>query len=183
MAGSERPQSQFERELREQPDALARLLDRGRAHAEAIAEEIRTFDPRFVVVAGRGSSDNAARYANYLFGVRHGLVTALASPSLVTRYKTELRMDKALVFGVSQSGQSPDVAATVEHARRQGALSIALTNDVESPLARSSSLCFPLETGTEQAVGATKTYTNQLASFAMLSAAVSRDRDAWADLS
>src|SRR5262245_10108875 len=101
--------SQFERELREQPDALARLLARGRSPAEALGDRIRSFRPRFVVIAARGSSDNAARYANYLFGVRHGLVTAFASPSLITRYHATLRLDEALVFGVSQSGQSPDI--------------------------------------------------------------------------
>ena len=113
-------------------------------------------------IAARGSSDNAARYANYLFGVRHGLAAVLASPSLITRYQSSLRLDEALVFGVSQSGQSPDIVAMVEHARRQGALTIALTNDDTSPLARVSGACLPLEAGEERAVAASKTYTNEL---------------------
>ena len=174
--------SQFERELREQPDALARLLTRGRSRAEALGDRIRAFQPRFLMMAARGSSDNAARYANYLFGVRHGLVTASASPSLVTRYGSRLRLDDALVCGVSQSGQSPDIVATVEHAREQGALTIAVTNAIDSPLAQAADCCLPLEAGDERAVAASKTYTNELLAFAMLSAAISRDSAAWDEI-
>ena len=174
--------SQFERELREQPDALARLLSRGRTTVDALGDRIRAFAPRFLLMAARGSSDNAARYANYLFGVRHGLVTASASPSLVTRYGSTLKLDDALVCGVSQSGQSPDIVATVEHARTQGALTIAVTNDVESPLAQAADCCLPLEAGEERAVAASKTYTNELLAFAMLSAALSRDPAVWEEI-
>jgi glucosamine--fructose-6-phosphate aminotransferase (isomerizing) len=152
--------TQFERELREQPAALTQLIARGRPAVQALGEQIRKFSPRFVLIAARGSSDNAARYANYLFGVRHGLAAVLASPSLITRYQSSLRLDEALVFGVSQSGQSPDIVAMVEHARRQGALTIALTNDDTSPLARVSGACLPLEAGAERAVAASKTYSN-----------------------
>ena len=182
MSTSTHGGSQFEREVSEQPDALAHLLTRGRSHADALGDRIRSFKPRFVVIAARGSSDNAARYAMYLFGVRHGLATALASPSLVTRYRSTLRLDEALVCGVSQSGQSPDIVATVEHARRQGALTISLTNDVNSPLAQVADDCMALEAGEERAVAASKTYTNELLAFAMLSAAINRDGAAWDEL-
>jgi glucosamine--fructose-6-phosphate aminotransferase (isomerizing) len=174
--------TQFEKELREQPAALSRLIQRGRPAVEAIGGEIRKFAPRFVLIAGRGSSDNAARYANYLFGVRHGLAAVLASPSLITRYQSSLRLDEALVLGVSQSGQSPDIVAMVEHATRQGALTIALTNDCGSPLARVSGTCLSLEAGEERAVAASKTYTNELLAFAMLSAAMGEDRQAWSEV-
>ena len=174
--------SQFERELREQPDALARLLTRGRSAVEALSDRIRAFQPRFLLMAARGSSDNAARYANYLFGVRHGLVTASASPSLVTRYRSRLRLADALVCGVSQSGQSPDIVATVEHAREQGALTIAVTNALDSPLAHAADGCLALEAGEERAIAASKTYTNELLAFAMLSAAINRDSAAWDEI-
>jgi glutamine---fructose-6-phosphate transaminase (isomerizing) len=182
MSAGEGRDSQFEREVLEQPEALERLLSRGRAHVDALGERIRSFRPRFVVIAARGSSDNAARYGVYLFGVRHGLATALASPSLVTRYRSTLRLDEALVCGVSQSGQSPDIVATVEHARKQGALTISLTNDVDSPLAQVADDCLPLEAGEERAVAASKTYSNELLAFAMLSAAINRDAAAWDEL-
>ena len=174
--------TQFETELRQQPAALAQLLARGRPAAQALGEQIRRFAPRFVLIAARGSSDNAARYANYVFGVRHGLAAVLASPSLITRYQSSLRLDEALVFGVSQSGQSPDIVATVEHAKRQGALTIALTNDGASPLARVAGACLPLEAGEERAVAASKTYSNELLAFAMLSAAIAGDDAAWSEV-
>ena len=174
--------SQYETEIRQQPEALRRLLSRSRPVAEDLGRRIEEFKPKFVVIAARGSSDNAARYANYLFGVHHGLVTALASPSLITRYQSTLQLDEALAIGVSQSGRSPDIVAMVEHAGQQGALTIALTNDTESPLANVASACLPLEAGDEKAVAATKTYSNQLASFAMLSAAIRNDVRAWAEL-
>ena len=182
MSSVELGRSQFERELREQPDALARLLALGRPPAGVLGDRIRCFGPRFVLIAARGSSDNAARYASYLFGSRHGLVTALAIPSLVTRYHSALRLDSALVFGVSQSGQSPDIVGTIEHARRQGALTIALTNDVHSPLAEAAEACLSLEAGEERAVAASKTYSNEVLAFAMLSAALGRDEAAWDEL-
>jgi glucosamine--fructose-6-phosphate aminotransferase (isomerizing) len=178
----ERPSSLFEQEVRQQPEALARLLARGRPGVDALGDRIRRFQPRLVVIAARGSSDNAARYATYLFGARHGLVTALASPSLVTRYHATLRLNDAVVFGVSQSGQSPDIVATVEHAANQGALTIALTNDVESPLAAAAQACLYLDAGEERAVAASKTYTNELLGFAMLSAAIGSDPRAWDEL-
>ena len=174
--------TQFERELREQPAALSQLIARGRPAVLALGERIREFAPRFVLIAGRGSSDNAARYANYLFGVRHGLAAVLASPSLITRYQSSLRLEEALVFGVSQSGQSPDIVAMLEHAKQQGALTIALTNDCASPLARVSGTCLSLEAGVERAVAASKTYTNELLAFAMLSAAIGGDGDAWSEV-
>jgi glucosamine--fructose-6-phosphate aminotransferase (isomerizing) len=162
--------SQFETEIREQPTVLARLLEADRAEARRAAGRIRAFAPRFVVIVARGSSDNVARYAQYLFGLRHGLTVALAAPSIQTRYGASPALAGALVVGVSQSGRSPDLVAVVEDGRRQGALTLAVTNDPGSPLALAAELCLPLHAGEERAVAATKTYTAQLLSFALLSA-------------
>ena len=106
-------------EIAEQPAALERLL-RDPAIAAAAAE-IERRRPRFAVIAARGSSDNAARYAQHLFGRFWGLPVALATPSLHTLYDAPLRYDDALVIGISQSGASPDVAAVVAAATEQGA--------------------------------------------------------------
>lgn len=174
--------SQFEREIREQPEALARLLARGRETVETLAREIRNFGPHSVVIAARGSSDNAARYAKYVFGARNRLSVALAAPSLVTRYQTPPRFAGALVIGISQSGQSPDIVGVVAEARRQGTLTLAITNDPGSPLAQAAGQCLPLSAGEERAVAATKTYTNQLLALAMLSAALHGDPARWDEL-
>jgi glutamine---fructose-6-phosphate transaminase (isomerizing) len=164
--------SRFEQEVREQPEVLARLLDRGRAPAEEAAAAIRAHRPHFVMIAARGSSDNAARYGQYLFGVQNRLAVASSAPSLITHYGVAPRLDRAAVLGISQSGQSPDVVAVVEEGRRQGAVTVALTNDAASPLARAAAFVLPLSVGHEQAVAATKTYTAQLTALAMLSAAL-----------
>jgi glucosamine--fructose-6-phosphate aminotransferase (isomerizing) len=173
--------TRFETELREQPAALARLLRR-RSDVEAVAAEIAAAKPRFVLVAGRGSSDNAARYALYLLGARHRLVVALAAPSLFTRYRAEVDLDRALVLAISQSGQSPDIVAVVEAARRQSALTLALTNEMSSPLANAARFRLPLAAGDETSIAATKTYTCQLLALAMLSAALSADQEEWRQL-
>ena len=161
----------FESEIREQPDILARLVEDGRGEAESIGETVRAYRPRFVLIAARGSSDNAARYAQYLFGIRNGLTVALAAPSIVTHYGARPSLGGALVLGISQSGQSPDVVAVVEDARSQGALTVSLTNDPDSPLARAAERHLQLRAGRERAVAASKTYTTELTALALLSAA------------
>lgn len=172
----------FEREIRQQPDVIAGLVARERGRVEAIAAEIRSARPRFALIAARGSSDNAARYAKYLFAVHHKLAVGLAAPALYTLYRTPPEVKGSLVIGVSQSGQSPDVVAVVADATRQNALTLALTNEPDSPLARAATLCLPLGAGEEQAVAASKTYTSQLAALAMLSAALAGDEARWREL-
>jgi len=176
------PSSLFDREVREQPETLARLLERGRAAAEEAAEAIRARGPRFAMLAARGTSDNAARYAQYLFGIHNRLAVAPSAPSLFTHYEVAPRLDSAVVVGISQSGQSPDVVAVVREGRRQGAVTVAITNDAASPLARVADFVLPLHAGRECAVAATKTYTAQLMALAMLSAAIEDAPGRWGEL-
>ena len=172
----------FEREIREQPRVLEALLREGRPAAEAAAHAIRRFAPEWVLLAGRGSSDNAARYAQYLFGAHNGFGVALAVPSLFTLYEAPPRLSRTLTIGISQSGQSPDIVAVVREARGQGAITLALSNEPESPLSRAAQYQFPLRAGAELAVAATKTYTAQLFALAMLSAALDSKAERWAEL-
>ncbi len=165
----------YDREIREQPESLARLLDRGWSAIEEASKRIRAFDPRFVVVAARGTSDNAARYAQYLLGIRNGWSVALAAPSIVTRYDAPLRLSGALVVGISQSGQSPDVVEMIRRARTAGALTLAVVNDGSSKLAEAAELCIPVLAGEERAVAATKTYVGELCAIAMLSTELATD--------
>src|SRR5262249_26485303 len=121
--------SLFETEIREQPTVLERLVRDGRPAAEAVAAKLRGYDLRFAVLAARGTSDNAARYGQYLLGIRNQLVAALAAPSLFTQYQARPSLKGALVIGISQSGQSPDIVEVVREARRQGGCTLAITND------------------------------------------------------
>ena len=120
------------------------------------------------MIAARGSSDNAARYAQHLFGRFWGLPVALAAPSLHTLYDAPMRYDDALVIGISQSGASPDVAAVVAAATEQGALTIAITNEPDSRLGTAARHVIDLRTGPERSVAATKTYTASLGAVAAL---------------
>lgn len=162
-------------EIFQQPDCLHRLLTEQRREVEKAAAEIRRRSVNFVFLAARGTSDNAGRYANYLLGGRNGLPVALATPSLFTYYQTPPKLQNALVIGISQSGQSPDIVSVIEEGRRQNCLTLAITNDPESPLARKADMVLPLLTGPELAVAATKTYTAELMVLAMLSAALAGD--------
>jgi glutamine---fructose-6-phosphate transaminase (isomerizing) len=174
--------SVFEQEVREQPESLGRLLAGGRPFALRAAAAIRAHDPEFVMIAARGSSDNAARYGQYLFGIQNGFLAALATPSVFTYYGARPSLADALVVGISQSGQSPDIVEVVREGRRQGALTLAITNEAASPLAQAAELVLELEAGTERSVAATKTYTAQLMVLAMLSAAWRGEAQAWAEL-
>jgi len=162
-------------EIMEQPERVSALLDVQRAAVEGIAAEIKKRDIRYVFLAARGTSDNAGRYANYLFGAMNRLPLALATPSLFTYYKKPPKLENALVIGVSQSGQSPDIISVLEEGNKQGCLTIAITNEPDSPLARASNCVLDIQAGVETAVAATKTYTNELMAIAMLSCSISND--------
>ena len=172
----------LERELREQPAALERLLATQRASAERIAALLRRDDVGYVLIASRGSSSNAARYAQYVLGRAHRVPVAFATPSLYTLYGQPPRLDGALVLGISQSGRSPDVKEVLEEARRQGRPTVAITNDVASPLAAAADEVLALEAGEELAVAATKTYLNSLGAIALLFAVSTSDENALHEL-
>jgi glucosamine--fructose-6-phosphate aminotransferase (isomerizing) len=169
-------------EIREQPESVRRLLGSGRATIERAAAAVRDREIDHVVVAARGTSDHAAIYAQYVFGAFHGLPVALATPSLISVYGAELRFDRALVVGISQSGASPDVVAVLDAARSRGAPTIALTNTPASALGSAAEWTIDLSAGPERAVAATKTYTAQLVAIAALSAAWRGDQAALAAL-
>lgn len=168
--------SLLERELRAQPEKLAGLIERTRPTLDALAELHGRSRPNHLVLAARGSSDNAARYGQYLFGLENELVVALATPSLTSVYGRPPRFDGAAVIAISQSGQSPDVVSVVEAAHRQGRPTIAVTNDTNSPLAKASDHVLGLGFETERAVAATGTYTGSLLALALLSTAMLRER-------
>lgn len=169
-------------EILEQPVCLERLLRAQRSTVESIAQAIHSQDIKFAFLAARGTSDNAGRYANYLWGAMNSLPLALATPSLFTYYQQPPQLKNALVVGVSQSGQSPDIVSVVENGKQQGNLTLAITNDLTSPLAQIADFVLNIEAGPEKAVAATKTYTTELMAIAMLSTALARDNIRWQEL-
>ena len=169
-------------EIFEQPKVLERLIEGQRETAVAVAQAIQRSGVELVVIAARGTSDNAATYGKYILAQANGLPVALATPSLFTIYKAPPRLTKALVMGISQSGESTDIVEVVAEGRRQGALTLAITNQADSPLAQAAEHILLCQAGREQSVAATKTYTAQLAALALLSVALKNDGERLAAL-
>jgi glutamine---fructose-6-phosphate transaminase (isomerizing) len=161
------PGAQFLAEIREQPAALRRLLEH-RAEFAAVAEAATRHGTGVIRMVGHGSSDNAASFGVYAFGLLSGLTAMRDSISLLVYYRASLDLSGSMVVGLSQSGRTPDVLEYVERARRGGAFTIAVTNEPDSDLARTAEAVLPLSAGAELAVAATKTYSNQVGALALL---------------
>jgi glucosamine--fructose-6-phosphate aminotransferase (isomerizing) len=164
-------------EIFEQPAVLRRWMATRMEEVERVASAVRERGVEYVFLAARGTSDNAGVYAQYLMGSRNGLPVALAAPSLFTMYDEAPRLGNALVVAISQSGQSPDIVSVVKEGRKQGAITLAITNDAESPLAQGAEMVLDLQAGPERAVAATKTYTAELMALACLSTAMAGSRE------
>jgi glucosamine--fructose-6-phosphate aminotransferase (isomerizing) len=167
-------------EISEQPAALERLADNSPAFG-AVAKEIRRRGSRVLRLVAHGSSDNAASYGVYAFGLLPGLTAVRDSISLTVYYGAEIDVTDSCVIALSQSGETPDVVEYVEIARRRGAYTVALTNDPSSPLAEAAESVLPLGAGPERGIAATKTYTTQVAALALLAAHAAGVGDEYAD--
>ena len=174
------PGSQFLDEIREQPEALRRLLE-GQAAFATVAEEMRVREATTIRMVGHGSSDNAASYGVYAFGLLPGWTALRDSISLTVYYGADLDMSGCTVLALSQSGRTPDVVEYARRARGRGAYVVAVTNDPASELARESDAVLELRAGAERAVAATKTYSNQVAALGLLAAHAAQRGDEFAD--
>lgn len=155
-------------EIHEQPAVLARLIRDRRANIARIAQKIRDYAPHYVVMVARGTSDNAARYGQYLFSAMTRIYTGLSTPSLHTLYGQPPHLGRALVIGISQSGKSEDVRQVLADANRDGGLTVGITNNPDSPIAQTAQHHIDLMAGEEISIAATKTYTAQLGALAAL---------------
>ena len=164
-------------EIFEQPAVASRLISAKWPEIQDLATRLRNHTIRYIFLAARGTSDNAGRYAKYLFGAHNQVPVALAAPSLFSLYSHPPRLDDCLVIAISQSGQSPDIVSVLEEAGRQGTPSIAITNDASSPLSGAAQFTLELSAGQELSVAATKTYTAELLTIALLSTAISGEAD------
>lgn len=151
------------REIHEQPQAIRETLEKEGARIVEMAARLREYDPRFIVLAARGTSDNAGTYMRYIFGAVNGMVVAPAAPSLLTLYDSHMHLDKALVVGVSQSGKATDVIEVLERSRELGAMTLAVTNTADSPIVQAAEFSLLTHAHEEKAIAATKTYTTTLA--------------------
>ena len=159
-------------EIAQIPSAVGRVLNAADAELRGVADAVVRARPRWIMIAGRGTSDHAAVYAQYLFETQLGLPTGLVKPSVTTVYGASLDWRDGLVIAISQSGRSPDVVAVISAARQAGALTIAITNEPRSPLAAAAAWQLRIHAGRELAVPATKTYVTELAVVASLVTAI-----------
>jgi glutamine---fructose-6-phosphate transaminase (isomerizing) len=157
-------------EIHEQPQVIQRLLVEESANIARVATALHRRQPAVILITARGTSDNAATYAKYLFGLNNQTIVALAAPSLATIYNADVNLTRAAVIGISQSGQSPDVVEVMRRAKNVGAMTIGITNNPVSPLAAGAEYTILLHAGEEKALPATKTYTAELMALALLSA-------------
>ena len=149
-------------EIREQPVALERTLRGGVRAAAQVARAVASHPPKMILIAARGTSDNAAQFARYLLEITTGIPVSLAAPSIFTLYGATVKLKDTMVIALSQSGESTDTNLVLERANEQGALTIGITNEPNSALARSAGHLFLVRAGRERSVAATKTYTGQL---------------------
>jgi glucosamine--fructose-6-phosphate aminotransferase (isomerizing) len=168
-------------EMAEQPGVLRRLLTEGAPQIRGTAERISARCPRFVLLSARGTSDHAALYAKYLTEIRLGLPCGLTSMSTTTAYGAEPQLADVLLITVSQSGGSPDLVASTEAARKAGAITLAVTNNADSPLAEVSEFHIDMLAGPEKALPATKTYTAELLALYLFVAGMRGERGAEAE--
>jgi len=152
-------------EIEEQPAALERTLRREQVKARrfrAVCEQ-RKF--RLVVLIARGTSDNAALFGRYLIEITAGIPVSLCAPSVHTLYHASLRLDDALVVGISQSGESSDINMVMESCRKRGAYALGITNEPRSSMVRVVDECWFVHAGKERSVAATKTFTGSSCRF------------------
>jgi len=162
-------------EALEAPQVVARMLAANAGRCADLALRLRAAPPPFAVTCARGSSDNAGTYAKYLLEIHQGLVTASVGPSISSVFGGTPRMQGALCLTISQSGRSPDLLSLTDTARAAGAITVALVNDTESPLAQKAEIVLPLLAGLERSVAATKSYIASLASILQIVAHWSGD--------
>jgi len=159
-------------EIAEQPDVLERTIAAERDKVTRLGDFLRQKEIDLIILVARGSSDNAALFGRYLLETMTGIPVSLSAPSVYTLYGAKMRLDHALVIGVSQSGEGVDINFVLERAKECGAFTIGITNEAGSSMAKLSDETLLIHAGREKSVAATKTYTGQMLHFYMLASAI-----------
>lgn len=163
-------------EIAEQPEVLERTINAEREKLTKIGDFLRQKDIDLIVLVARGSSDNAALFGRYLLEVTTGIPVSLSAPSVFTLYNAKLRLKRAVVIGVSQSGEGDDINHMLDSAKASGAFTIAITNESASTMAKLTDETLLIHAGREKSVAATKTYTGQMLHFYLLASAIGDKR-------
>lgn len=169
-------------EIFEQPAVLAGIEKKNDAALTGLVAALRQTPPKHIVIAARGTSDHCGIYIKYLSEIILGLPVTLAAPSVHTVYSAAVHYESALVIGISQSGMAADALAVLEHANACGAITAAVTNNTESPLALTARYCLDCAAGPEKSLAATKTFTAEMYCLTLLIARWSGNeelKDVW----
>ena len=170
-------QTQMELEARQAPQVIKRQLIANQSKMMAVGDKLRALDPASVMIIGRGSSDHAGVFGKYLIEIEAGIPTSSAAPSVNSIYGKQLKLDRALVLVISQSGRSPDILAQAKMAKEAGAYCLALVNDVTSPIREIVDEVIPLQADAELSVAATKSYLCTLSALLQLTAYWTRNQE------
>jgi glucosamine--fructose-6-phosphate aminotransferase (isomerizing) len=163
-------------EIAEQPAALARTISEERNKLARLGQTLKSREIDLIVLVARGSSDNAALFGRYLLEITTGIPVSLSAPSVHTIYNAKLKLDRALVVGVSQSGEGEDINLVLENARESGAYTVGITNEPNSSMTNLVDETLLTHGGRERSVAATKTFTGQMLLFYMLAAELAHQR-------
>ncbi|HEX9543541.1 MAG TPA: SIS domain-containing protein, partial [Pyrinomonadaceae bacterium] len=166
-------------EIAEQPTALARTIQSERPKLARLGAFLKQRGIDLIVLVARGSSDNAALFGRYLLEITTGIPVSLSAPSVHTLYRAKLKLQHALVVGVSQSGEGEDINQVLESARAEGAYTVGITNEPSSAMANVVDETLLMHGGRERSVAATKTFTGQMLLFYMLAEALAESKPAW----
>ena len=160
-------------EIFEQPVVLEKTIKNESAKIKKLGKFLRSKDIDLIVIAARGSSDNASLFGRYLLEITAGIPVSLSAPSVYTLYDAKINLSKALVIGVSQSGEGVDINQVLEKAKNSGAFTLGITNEENSSMAKIADETLLIHAGREKSVAATKTYTGQMLHFYLLAQALS----------
>src|SRR6266436_4326289 len=163
-------------EIAEQPAALRKTIAEERGKVERLGTSLKEREIDLIVLVARGSSDNAALFGRYLLEITTGIPVSLSAPSVHTLYQAKLSLKRALVIGVSQSGEGEDINRVLRNARAGGAFTVGITNEPASSMVKLVDETLLMHGGRERSVAATKTFTGQMMLFYMLAAALSQNR-------
>jgi glucosamine--fructose-6-phosphate aminotransferase (isomerizing) len=166
-------------EIAEQPAVLENTIDAELEKVKKLGHFLRGREIDLIVLVARGSSDNAALFGRYLLEVTTGIPVSLSAPSVYTLYNAKLRLNRAVVIGVSQSGEGVDINQVLQSAKNSGAFTIGITNNSDSSMAKIADETLLIHAGREKSVAATKTYTGQMLHFYMLASALADEKIAF----
>jgi glucosamine--fructose-6-phosphate aminotransferase (isomerizing) len=164
------------REIAQQPVVLEKTIQAETTKLNKIARFLQNREIDLIVLVARGSSDNAALFGRYLLETRCGIPVSLSAPSVYTLYKAKLNLNRALVIGISQSGEGSDINQVLENAKEYGAFTLGITNNGKSQITKTADETLLIHAGKEKSVAATKTYTGQMLHFYLLANALNKNK-------